>query len=257
VLHYETHGEADAPAVVLSSGLGGAGSYWAPQIACLSERFRVVTYDHRGTGKSGGDVPEHGGIAAMAEDLLDLIAHLNLSRPHVVGHALGGLIGLQIALTAPQAIGKLVVVNGWSKVDPHSLRCFRVRLDLLDHAGVPAFVRAQPLFLYPAVWMSENADRLAHDEAHGIMHFQGAETLQRRIAALSDFDIDARLADIPTPTLVMATRDDLLVPYTRSLQLTEGMPNTTLRLTDFGGHAMNVTEPGTFNADLMAFLADD
>ena len=257
-MHFEVHGRRDpeAKTVLLSSGLGGAGAYWAPQMEALSRDFRVVTYDHRGTGRTGGEASETGGIAAMADDVLEIVDALTLSRLHFVGHALGGLIGLELALRKPELIEKLVVVNGWSKADPHSGRCFDARIALLQNTGVEAFIKAQPLFLYPAVWMSENPERMAADEIHGVAHFQGETNILRRIAALRAFDIDAQLPDIQVPTLVIGTRDDLLVPYTRSVHLAEGLPHGTLLLTDFGGHAVNITHPGTFNEQLIAFLAD-
>ena len=255
-LHYDVQGLADpnARTIILSSGLGGSGSYWAPQIAALAPHFRIVTYDHRGTGRSGGEASE-GGIAAMADDVLEIADALSLARFDFMGHALGGLIGLDIALRRPEAIASLVLINAWSRADPHSGRCFDVRIALLENAGVAAFVKAQPLFLYPAVWMSEHAARLAEDEAHGIAHFQGRDNILRRIAALRAFDIDAHLADIAAPTLVVATRDDLLVPYTRSLRLAEGLPHATLALADFGGHAVNVTEPAWFDRVVGEFLS--
>ena len=257
-MHFEVHGRRDpeAKTVLLSSGLGGAGAYWAPQMEALSRDFRVVTYDHLGTGRTGGEASETGGIAAMADDVLEIVDALTLSRLNFVGHALGGLIGLELALRKPELIEKLVVVNGWSKADPHSGRCFDARIALLQNTGVEAFIKAQPLFLYPAVWMSENPERMAADEIHGVAHFQGETNILRRIAALRAFDIDAQLHDIQVPTLVIGTRDDLLVPYTRSVHLAKGLPHGTLLLTDFGGHAVNITHPGTFNEQLIAFLAD-
>ena len=44
-LYYEEHGPRDAPPLILSAGLGGAGAYWQPNLAALAERHRVVTYD--------------------------------------------------------------------------------------------------------------------------------------------------------------------------------------------------------------------
>lgn len=256
-MQYDIHGLTDpnAPTIVLSSGLGGSGAYWAPQIPALSEHFRVITYDHRGCGKTGGEVPENGGISAMADDVLEIVEALGLKSFHFMGHALGGLIGLDIALRQPGLIDKLILINAWSKADPHSGRCFDIRLELLEKSGVEAFVKAQPLFLYPAWWMSENAERMAHEDRHHVTHFQGATNIKRRIAALRAFDIDDRLEEVVIPTLIMATRDDLLVPYTRSTPLHQGLPNAQLRLWDSGAHAMNITFPERFNNEILSFLS--
>ncbi|MBD8554108.1 pyrimidine utilization protein D [Rhizobium sp. CFBP 8762] len=252
---YDVHGQdGSSETVLLSSGLGGSAAYWAPQMDMLCARFRVVTYDHRGTGRTGGTVPPAGGITAMVQDVLDIADALNLTRFHMVGHALGGLIGLQLALDYAERIDKLVVVNGWSKVDPHSGRCFDARIALLENSGVEAFIKAQPLFLYPAVWMSDNQARMNADDVHGVQTFQGKQNILARIAALRTFDIDKQLADIKAKTLIMATRDDLLVPYTRSHRLHDGIPNSQLWMQDFGGHAVNVTSPNSFNDALAAFL---
>ncbi|WP_160004062.1 pyrimidine utilization protein D [Rhizobium sp. 18055] len=257
-MHFDIHGldSADSRTIILSSGLGGSGSYWAPQIEALSRDFRIVTYDHRGTGRTGGEAAETGGIAAMADDVLEIALELGLERFDFMGHALGGLVGLDIALRRPDLIGQLILVNAWSTADPHSGRCFDVRIELLERSGVEMFVKAQPLFLYPAVWMSENAERMAADERHGVAHFQGKTNVLRRIAALRAFDLDDRLSEIAAPTLVVGTRDDLLVPYTRSVRLADGLPNAELVLTDFGGHAVNIVEADDFNTTMLRFLRD-
>lgn len=245
---------AGAETVLLSSGLGGAAGYWAPQIEALRERFRIVTYDHRGCGRTGGTVPEGTTIADMGDDILQVMDSSGTVGAHVIGHALGGLMGLDLALRAPDRIRSLTLINAWSRADPHSGRCFDTRLSLLADTGVEAFLKAQPLFLYPAEWMARNADRLALEEAHGLQHFQGADNIRRRIAALRAFDIDARLAEVAVPTLIVATRDDLLVPWSRSARLAEGIPGAEFVLDPEGGHAVNVTNPARFNRVLMDFL---
>ncbi|MBB3810302.1 pyrimidine utilization protein D [Pseudochelatococcus contaminans] len=255
-MHVDITGQTgeNAPTVLLSSGLGGAGAYWTPQTEALGEHFRILTYDHRGTGLTGGEVPETGGIGAMADDVLGIARRHGLSQFDFVGHALGGLIGLHLALHHPDLVRRLVLINAWSAVDAHTERCFDVRIDLLKHAGVAAFVRAQPLFLYPAAWMADNPQRLSREEAHALAHFQGQTNLLRRIEALRAFDIDAQLHAITTPALVIATQDDLLVPHARSLHLAQGLPNARLALLPRGGHAVNVTQPDLFNRLLIDFL---
>ncbi|WP_416408939.1 pyrimidine utilization protein D [Agrobacterium rosae] len=256
MIHFEVHGrqEPAVETIVLSSGLGGSSTYWAPQMDMLQKHFRVVVYDHCGTGRTGGEVPVNGGISAMADDVLELASQLSLEKFHFMGHALGGLIGLDIALRKPSLIDRLVLVNAWSKADAHSGRCFDARISLLENSGVEAFVKAQPLFLYPAVWMSDNAERLAKDDAHGVEHFQGRDNVLRRIAALRSFDVDGQLADINNYTLVVAAKDDLLVPYPRSVRLADGLPNAELVLFDEGAHAINITDVTGFNASLEKFL---
>ena len=70
-------------------------------------------------------------------------------------------IYLSLVRCQPDMLGKLLLINAWSKADPHSGRCFDVRIALLENAGVEAFVKAQPLFLYPAIYMAENPEKMA------------------------------------------------------------------------------------------------
>ncbi|MFE3836544.1 pyrimidine utilization protein D [Pseudogemmobacter sonorensis] len=253
-MKFDIHDGPGDETVLLSSGLGGAAGYWAPQLNALRARFRVVTYDHFGCGRTGGEVPEGVTISDMADEMAEVMRASGTPRAHIVGHALGGLFGLDLALRAPEMVASLVLVNAWSRADPHSGRCFDTRLSLLRDSGVAAFLRAQPLFLYPAEWMARNAGRLAEEEAHGLAHFQGAENIRRRIAALRAFDIDAQLERISVPVQVIATRDDLLVPWSRSARLAEGIAGAEFALEPEGGHAVNVTRSARFNRLMMDFL---
>ena len=247
--------DADAATVLLSSGLGGAAGYWAPQLDALRARFRVVTYDHFGCGRTGGTVPEGTTISDMADEMAEVMQASGTAKAHIVGHALGGLFGLDLALRAPEKIASLVLINAWSRADPHSGRCFDTRLALLADSGIPAFLKAQPLFLYPAEWMAQHAERLAAEEAHGLAHFQGVDNIRRRIAALRAFDIDDRMDRIAVPVQIIATRDDLLVPWSRSARLAAGIAGAEFVLDPEGGHAVNITRPARFNSLMMDFLS--
>jgi aminoacrylate hydrolase len=252
-VHYELHGRTDsAPTVVLSSGLGGSAHYWAPQIPALAQHFRVIAYDQHGIGRSGGTVGDGYSIADMAAELASMLAPIGIERCHFIGHALGGLIGLQLALDRPGLLDRLVIVNAWAKTHAHTLRCFAIRKSLLLNTGSKAYVRAQPLFLYPAWWLADRQDWLAEQDATGIAHFPPTETVLRRIAAAEAFDLDP--TGISVPTLVVATRDDVLVPCLCSMALADALPNAELVLLDQGGHACNVTDPSGFDTTVSRFL---
>ena len=244
----------DAETVLLSAGLGGAAGYWTPQLAALTARYRVIVYDQAGTGRARRELPEDHSIEAMADEVLAILDAAKTDACHLVGHALGGLVGLDIARRVPKRLKSLTVVNGWANADDHTKRCFEARLLLLKHAGPEAYVRAQPIFLYPAMWLAKNAERAKHEDAHGLAGFQGADTLRRRIGALLRFDATTDLAAMKLPVFVVASRDDVLVPATRSEELAAKIPGAELHMATYGGHGINVTEPEAFNALVLDFL---
>lgn len=257
-MHLEIQGlsDANAPTLVLSSGLGGVAGFWQPQLAALTPHYRVVTYDQRGTGRSAERLPEEYSMVMMAAELAAALQQRGIQRYDVVGHALGGLIGLQLALDYPQCVTRVVVVNGWLALDAHTRRCFQVREDLLLHAGVEAFVRAQPLFLYPAEWLARNQARLSADDAHHVAHFQGKENLLRRLHALMRTDFRPLAAAITQPVLAICSQDDLLVPWSCSHQLAQALPAGSVIDMPWGGHAMSVTDAQSFNTLLLRWLAE-
>lgn len=253
-LYWEECGRADGPALILSPGLGGSAAYWAPNLDALAAGHRLILYDHRGTGRSDRALPAGLGVDDMADDVIALMDGLGLASAGLIGHAAGGVIGLSIAARFPDRLDRLVIVNGWAAPDPHFARCMETRLALLRGSGVRAFVRAQPIFLYPARWITANIARLEAEEAGQIEHFQGEANVAARIAALAAFDLAALPGPVATPALLIAAEDDMLVPDICSERLAEALPNAQLEFM-LGGHACNVAEPAIFDKIVCAWLA--
>ncbi|TZG27543.1 pyrimidine utilization protein D [Sphingomonas montanisoli] len=253
-LHWEAFGQPGAEPLILSAGLGGSGSYWQPNIAALARDYRVIVYDHRGTGRSDRTLDGPVSVDTMADDIIGLMDALGIEKAHFVGHAAGGVAGLALALKAPQRLCRLVVVNGWSKLDPHFARCFDIRLEILRNGGPRAYLRAQPLFLYPAEWISRHLGHIDDEIEAQLASFQGPENLSKRIAALRLFNIDARLGEIGVPTLALAAEDDMLVPASCSQRIATGIRGARLTLLPKGGHACNVTVPERFDDIVLRWL---
>ena len=251
-LYYEEHGDPHAPPLILSSGLGGSASYWAPNIPALAEQFRVIAYDHRGTGRSDRSLPD-ASVQSMSADVIALMDALDIEDANFVGHALGGMVGIEAAIMTTR-IERLVVVNGWRKLDPHTSRCFDMRLALLHDSGPAAYLHAQPLFLYPPNWISSHDAELVEEAKVLLAHFPGIETVAKRIAAVRSYNPE--LTDLTaTPAwLVMGTRDDMLVPLASALDVATPIGWAERFIFDWGGHACNVTDPGTFNRIVLDFL---
>lgn len=252
-LHYELYGDEGLPPLVLVSGLGGLGSYWEPNLLALAEDYRVLVYDQRGCGGSEGDGPAD--VAGMARDLAALLDALDLDeQPALVGHALGGLIGLQLAIDAPGQLLRLMVVNGWASLDPFTARCFDTRLSLL-RTSPRDYVRATPLFLYPPAWVSDHDADLLRAEPDHLDALPPASVIEARVHAARQFDPGAyRLGTIACPVMCLASDDDALVPAHCSEALAKLIPGATLGSFSTGGHAVNITRADDFNARIQDWL---
>ncbi len=253
---FDVYDRPGAETVLLSAGLGGGAGYWAPQLEALKARYRVIAYDQDGTGRAKAtQLPQGYSIADMADQVLAILDETKTATCHFVGHALGALAGVDLARRHPTRVKSLTIVNGWATADAHTRRCFEIRVALLKGAGPEAYVRAQPIFLYPATWLAANAERMKQEDADALSGFQGTNNLLRRIEALLAFDATPHLSALTLPVLLAAARDDVLVPSSQSDYLASRLPNATLRIVPSGAHGFNVTEPAAFNEMLLAFLS--
>lgn len=247
-------GLPDARTLVFSSGLGGASGFWKPHIERFVSTFDILLYDQRGTGNNPAELGQTS-IMAMANDVLEICDDAGVARFDLIGHALGGLVGLDLASRPQTRLDRLVAINAWPEIDHHTARCFDIRLGMLQGQGLGPFVALQQNFLYPPFWISANPERIAAEEAHAKDHFQGTDNLKHRIDALRDFRLPAMEAS-PTRFLLIAAKDDALVDCTQSKHLAARLPNAQLVLYDQGGHALNITRQSQFETDTWAFLND-
>jgi esterase len=106
-LAFESSGEG--PPVVILHGLLGSSRNWRSIAKALAPRHRVLCVDLRNHGQSPW-APTMG-YSEMAADVRMLIEAQQLDRPVVIGHSMGGKTAMALALEAPEAIGRLVVVD--------------------------------------------------------------------------------------------------------------------------------------------------
>ena len=108
-LAFEDRG-AGKPALVFVHGWTCDRSFFAPQAEHFARRHRVVSVDLRGHGES--DKP-HGAypVPAYADDIAYIIEHLGLGKAVAVGHSLGGIAVLQLAVAHPGCTAAIVMVD--------------------------------------------------------------------------------------------------------------------------------------------------
>lgn len=251
--------QADAPYVVLSSGLGGHASFWHPQIEALQQHFHVVAYDQEGCHSDSELLPTPYSVDHMARQILDLLISHNIREFHFMGHALGGHIGMQLAIYQAEKkfrLLSLTMLNAWGELDSHTQKCFQARTSLLLNSGAEAYVRAQALFLYPPHWISTHLDPLTEAENKQLLDFPPTRNVLARLQAVQAFKLEKAhqqaLKDVPVH--LIANQDDFLVPYQCSQQLQQLLPHSQLSLFATGAHASTVTENAQINQSMLQFL---
>src|SRR4051812_44469580 len=103
-LAYDVRGEAGPP-VLFIQGVGIHGDGWTPQTDALAGRFTCISFDNRGMGRSAfaGAVS----VEQMADDALAILNAEKAEAAHVVGHSLGGLVALRLALESRSRVRSL------------------------------------------------------------------------------------------------------------------------------------------------------
>ncbi len=249
---YDWHGAAPGTPVVLVAGMGGASSYWEPQLAAIPARYRTLVYDQRGCGKTTRVAVQS--IVQLADDFVALLDALAIERVHLVGHSTGGAIGQVVGARHPERVASLVLYASIHRSDAYRRRVWGLRKRILEQLGAEFYAQTTSLFFYPPEFINANDAALCQAEARTAAELSSAEIMASRIAAILDFDIGGELARVRAPTLVICAEDDILTPAYFSKQIAAGIANAELALFRRGGHALSRFSPDKFNARVLAFL---
>lgn len=107
LLNYQVHGEGE-PLIILH-GLFGTLENWGGQIKTLAKHYQVIAVDLRDHGRS----PHTSAINydLMADDIINVMNHLQITSANIIGHSMGGKAAMQLALSHPELIQKLIIVD--------------------------------------------------------------------------------------------------------------------------------------------------
>jgi proline iminopeptidase len=116
-LYYSSMGEGE-PIVVVHGGPGLDGGYFHPGIDPLSKKYRVITYDQRGSGHSKGTLDTARlSIDQYVEDIEGLRQSLGLKKIHLMGHSFGGLLALMYGSKYPEQVRSLILIGSGARGD--------------------------------------------------------------------------------------------------------------------------------------------
>src|SRR3984893_14624991 len=260
-IYYEDFG--DGPAIVFTSCGVQTHKMWENQVAGLADRFRVITYDWRGTGAS--DKPRSGYTADnAASDLIALVEMLKIAPPTLVGHGIGAQITLIAATARPDIVSKMVLVSAgpWVVGDRDGIG--GMSQEFIDYWGrifYPEHGRGLP---HAAAYADLGDHWLFYHPPHpAVAHavLEQALAWPQHVANtfVKDFvriDSRERLKQVKWPTLIIQGRHDRKQRYEGALYLAEHIKGAQLHTLEESAHMGQVEEINSFNAAIGTFVSD-
>ncbi len=250
-LHHELTGGGDAgPALLLGGSLGTDLTMWAPQRGPLSASRPVVAFDHRGHGRSPAP-PGPYDLDLLGGDVLALLDALGLDRVDYAGLSIGGMVGLWLAINAPERIRRLVIICSSAKVDGAA---FRARAQTVRAAGTAAAVADAVIerWFTPA-YAAGHPDVIARMRA--MIAATPAEGYAGCCEAIAAMDLEPGLPRIGASTLVIGASEDPALPAgEHSEPIARAIPAARYELVGPAAHIATIEQAERINALIVGHL---
>lgn len=243
-LHYEIQGKG--PSLILISGFTCDSNFWSLVLPQLKKYFQVITFDNRGVGQSDcPDIPYS--IEMMAEDTFRLAERLDLKKPHVLGHSMGGAIAQVLAYQHRDFFNRFAICNSLIKLSPVTAQCLIFQQHLQEGGSSRQLLCEGMLpWVYSSDFLKNSSNGRRVIEAH--LKNPRPQTLtgyKRQLEALINFDSSGWLQHIEAPILVLNGMEDLLCPHD-SERLAQGIVGSKFINFPRAGHAPMIEEPEEF-----------
>jgi pimeloyl-ACP methyl ester carboxylesterase len=265
---YDTR-DSELPSALLLHGLGDEADTWRYIIEPLSAFYRVLAPDLPGFGRSEG--PDKGyTLPFFCQALLELLQVLDISHTTLIGHSLGGVISHTITLENPQVVERLVLVSG-SLVSRSQKLNLQSMLFMIPGLGEWMYnhLRKDPQAAYASLepyyhdlaglppkdrdFLYKRVNQRVWSDGQRRAYFSTLRNLVPYVLN-QQRGLEARLAKLGTPTLVIWGQDDQVMPAENGLALAELQPSARLVLLPDTGHNVQQDSP---QALLDAVLGDE
>ncbi|MFW9784448.1 MAG: alpha/beta fold hydrolase [Candidatus Heimdallarchaeota archaeon] len=264
---YEIHGKEEFYPLILVHGYGGKKSEWKAQAKALSKKYKVITLDLRGAGKS--DRPNMPYTMKMySDDIKSLLEFLKIEKTHIAGFSLGGMVVQHFVLNYPEIVNKIILINtnpGFHNKEALNLfvkgKIERYNIRIKD--PVKAFQHGARYYFSRKFWrmMEEDpkrkfygifsAEDLIKDSAEDISTPQDIINGAHAIAEHYTHDL---LYKITHKTLILCAEKDRLSPILVNKKLHELLPNSILKVIKEAGHSSIFEKAPEVNQIILEFL---
>jgi len=240
--------------LLMINGFASTMDMWNPPVlAALANHFRVIIFDHRGTGYSSTS-EEPFSIPLFATDTLSLMDALGIPRAHILGLSMGASVAQELVLSRPERVDRLILVAGTCG----GREAVRMEPDvwetLSDKSGTGRDL-ANRMFsvLFTKAWLA------AHDPwkyCPLVRETTSEESAARQADAFytwpGSYD---RLPQVSSPALVVTGTDDVVIPPANAVTISKRIPGAKLVQFPGAGHGLMYQCPEAFARTIREFLS--
>ena len=252
-IHYEVTGRVGKTPVLMIQGLGASKNAWNLQRIAMATRFRNISFDNRGAGRS--DKPtEPFTLEQMADDAIAVLDAAGIETAHIVGASMGGVISQIVAVKFPQRVRSLTLVCTACRNHPWRQELLQSWAKTAEEKGMievgkeaaqwvmspRSFRRLVPAFTWMGPLAALRPRHSFTSQVHAIL-----DTRE---------DLVDQLSTITAPTMVIVGNQDILTPRGDSEEIAERIPNSELVVISGAAHGLMMEHSFTFNKILIEFL---
>jgi pimeloyl-ACP methyl ester carboxylesterase len=253
-LYYEDTG-GSGPVIVFSHALLWNTSLFAHQIAYLKHRYRCIAYDHRGQGRSADGTGQAIDIDTLVDDAAALIEALCPGPVHFCGLSLGGIVGMRLAISRPDLVASLVLLDTTAEPEPSKFKYKALNL-IARHFGLGPVAKAVMPAFYGKTSLSDPAR--ADDRAEWLRQLvANRRSVWRAVnGVLERESIHGELNMIVAPTLVAVGDEDVATVPALSERIAGAIRGAKLTVIHGAGHCSAVEQPEAVTLAISGFLGN-
>ena len=254
-LHYTVRGDG-RQTVLLVMGLGGRASDWGERFPqALGRRYRVVTFDNRGTGSSSKPADPFT-LQDMARDAVAVLDAISAEKAHVVGLSMGGMIAQVLGLHHEERVDRLAFVSthfGGADIVPPSPEAAAVLAPPRGTSAEEIMRRAMQVITAPG-FAAKNPDAVEELVRLAMAQPTSRAMFTAQFQAILGSDRSSAVSGIRAPVVVIHGDSDSLIPVENGRRLAERIPGARLEILEGCGHMPMWEQPDVLSEKVIAFF---
>lgn len=253
-LYYEDQGTGDET-IVFGHSLLFSCRMFDDQVNALKDRYRCVTFDFRGQGRS--EVTRDGyDMETLTEDALSVIRQLGCAPCHFVGFSMGGFVGLRLAIRHPETLRSLILLDTSADTEPRENLPKYKLLNLIGRwIGLWAVAdRVMPIMFSQGFLTDPARADVRKEWRQHLLNNDQVGITRAVTGVITREGVYESLGDIRIPTLILVGENDIATKPDKSERMNDRIPNSRMLTIPESGHMSPVEEPNAVISEIVDFL---